>query len=169
MLKGLNWLLPFMYKFVQEFIFLKKDIMELRKLSVENYSKAQSLLKGLELPFKDLVESSVVLYELKDENSVVAYGGFEYYNNSALLRSVAVSSKFQHKGIGRCLINKIEMAAVESGIKEFYLLTTTAEKFFAKLNYKVISREYVPETVKQSKEFSNICPSTAICMFKKLI
>jgi amino-acid N-acetyltransferase len=58
--------------------------------------------------------------------------------------------------------------AHELGVKELYLLTTTAEKFFPKLGFDSIDRDNVPTPIQATEEFSSICPSTAVCMVKKL-
>ncbi len=49
-----------------------------------------------------------------------------------------------------------------------YLLTTTAKDFFNKEGYIVVNRDEVPEPIKNSSEFSSVCPSTAIVMKKEI-
>jgi amino-acid N-acetyltransferase len=56
----------------------------------------------------------------------------------------------------------------ESGINCLYLLTTTAKAFFDKQGYCSIKREETPQAVKQTAEFSSLCPSSAVVMKKRL-
>jgi len=49
-------------------------------------------------------------------------------------------------------------------IMEIYLLTQTALYFFLKLGFKEINREEVPDEIRQSTEFSQVCPSSARVM-----
>jgi len=53
-------------------------------------------------------------------------------------------------------------------VRELYLLTTTAERFFATRGYAGIERERVPDTVRASAEFSALCPASAVVMRKAL-
>ena len=48
--------------------------------------------------------------------------------------------------------------------KRFYLLTTTAEAFFARRGFERIARQAVPAAIASTKEFNSLCPSSAICM-----
>ncbi|MGH7620943.1 MAG: arsenic resistance N-acetyltransferase ArsN2, partial [Gemmatimonadaceae bacterium] len=50
------------------------------------------------------------------------------------------------------------------GIDELYLLTTTAERFFAELGFRTIDRADVPASVRGSVEFTSACPDTAVAM-----
>ena len=67
------------------------------------------------------------------------------------------------------LVARLESEAKSSGIEALYLLTETADKYFAKKGYTAISREIVPVEIKSSSEFSHVCPVSAIVMKKELI
>ena len=49
-----------------------------------------------------------------------------------------------------------------------YLLTMTAADFFQKIGYEVNQRDKVPESIKKTEEFKNVCPVSAACLFKDL-
>jgi amino-acid N-acetyltransferase len=53
-------------------------------------------------------------------------------------------------------------------VNSIYLLTETAEGFFSKEGFKKIAREQVPPSIKQTHEYSTLCPEDAVCMVKKL-
>ena len=50
----------------------------------------------------------------------------------------------------------------------FYLLTTTAEDFFARRGYVRIARDEAPETIRATREFADICPAGSAIMRKVL-
>ena len=79
-----------------------------------------------------------------------------------LLRSVAIKPSSQNQGIGQMLVRKIEEFAIESQIKKLYLLTDTAEHFFYGLDYRKIPRNSTDVRIKQSIEFTTLCPSAPV-------
>jgi amino-acid N-acetyltransferase len=56
--------------------------------------------------------------------------------------------------------------ATELKIREIYLLTTTAAEFFTHLGYRQVDRALAPAAIASTKEFSSLCPSTAVFMVK---
>lgn len=54
--------------------------------------------------------------------------------------------------------------AAARDVTELYLLTTTAESFFADLGFDRIQREDTPPAIQQTSEFHDLCPETATCM-----
>jgi amino-acid N-acetyltransferase len=59
--------------------------------------------------------------------------------------------------------------ARKKGLTTLYLLTQTAEKYFEKKGFEKIARDQTPHEVQQSKEFSHLCPSTAVAMKKQIL
>jgi|GEM_PF-1466424 len=45
-----------------------------------------------------------------------------------------------------------------------HLLTTTAENYFAKKRFTKSPRENAPNSIRQTTEFSVLCPSTSVYM-----
>jgi amino-acid N-acetyltransferase len=66
------------------------------------------------------------------------------------------------------LVSSIENLAKRKKIYEIYLLTETAENFFKKLDYCIIQKELAPEAIKNTSEFSSVCPQSAVLMTKHL-
>jgi N-acetylglutamate synthase-like GNAT family acetyltransferase len=94
--------------------------------------------------------------------------GLELYGKDALLRSLSVNPKYQGKSIGTQLLRSIITQAKENKIKNLFLLTTTAEFYFKRHQFTRVNRVDVPTDIKESVEFRSACPSSAICMMKKL-
>ena len=61
--------------------------------------------------------------------------GLEIYGTVALLRSLAVASDEQGRGLGTMLLTHAEQVARQRGIAALCLLTPTAEAFFAQRGY----------------------------------
>jgi amino-acid N-acetyltransferase len=141
--------------------------MNITPASQNNLSAAINLLKSNNLPTEDISDVTK-LFVLEEGNEVKGAVGIEASGLNALLRSLVVTSDKRNAGYGKSLVNFIERFAQENGVKELFLLTTTADKFFASREYKIISREEVPEFIRQSSEFSSVCPSSAIIMKKDL-
>jgi amino-acid N-acetyltransferase len=97
-------------------------------------------------------------------SSVIGVVGVEVYSGVGLLRSLAVLPEARGKWIGKELCSRAIAHAHTENIFELYLLTTTAEGFFAKRGFKQIERTHVPELVQASVEFKKLCPKSAICM-----
>lgn len=92
----------------------------------------------------------------------------ERYHPTAFLRSVAVTSPARGRGIGRALVERALADAREAGAGEAWLLTETAEPFFAALGWARADRAHAPEAVAASVEFTSACPTTAIAMRRNL-
>ena len=90
--------------------------------------------------------------------------GLEIYGEAALLRSLAVHPDFQGTGLGTRLVNNIIEVAKGKGITRLFLLTDTAEDFFKKRGFVVVTRNNVPHDMKQSIEFTTLCTSSPSMM-----
>ncbi len=85
--------------------------------------------------------------------------GLEIYQDSALLRSLAVHPDFQGLGLGTRLVDNIIEIARGKGINRLFLLTDTAEEYFKKKGFARVTRDKVPDDMKQSIEFTTLCTS----------
>jgi amino-acid N-acetyltransferase len=136
-------------------------------LTQNNFTAALDLLKKNNLPTEDISEATS-LFVVEEDNSVIGTIALEYAGSEGLLRSLAVAEDHRQNGLGGELVSFIEAYAMRQGIQQLYLLTTTAEKFFAKRGYLVVERTAVSPFIQNSSEFASVCPSTAVVM-KKII
>ena len=44
----------------------------------------------------------------------------------------------------------------------------TSADFFQRIGYEVTQRDNVPESIRKTEEFYNVCPVSAVCLFKVL-
>ncbi|MDP9193609.1 MAG: arsenic resistance N-acetyltransferase ArsN2 [Acidobacteriota bacterium] len=100
----------------------------------------------------------------RDGTNVVACGGAEAYQFAALIRSVAVRQEHRSHGLGRRIVRQLLDRLASRGLREFYLLTTTAEAYFRKRGFKTIDRDEVHPQLLSSREFQDACPESAVCM-----
>lgn len=56
----------------------------------------------------------------------------------------------------------------DGGRVRFYLLTTTADRFFEQLGYETLSRSEAPSAITATPQFSGLCPGSSIFMGKEL-
>ena len=138
----------------------------LRPARPGDLSAITALLAELELPIRGVVDSldSFVVVEL--EGRLIGVGGIELYGQEALLRSLAVSPEHQHCGVATTICDHLEAQAAQHGIESIYILTETAERFFARRGYVVVARSAAPEAIAASEEFTDLCPQSATFMQK---
>jgi amino-acid N-acetyltransferase len=122
---------------------------------------------GLHTSDLDIKKFEDFLY-LEDVDNPLGVVGLEKFGSVALLRSLAVSKESRGKGYGKALVSAMENFAKDQNIKELYLLTETAEPFFKRLKYCSIPRDLAPESIRNSSEYSGVCPQSAVLMTKQL-
>ena len=101
-------------------------------------------------------------------DEILGAAGLEISGDDALLRSLAVSEDFRHRGVGQSLVEAVERHALSMGVKRVYLLTLTAEKFFARQGYQPAERADAPAGIQASEAFRSCCPDAATCLHKQL-
>jgi amino-acid N-acetyltransferase len=145
---------------------LNKPVLKIALTDAERQS-AITMLAQHNLPIAD-IDKEKLLYILINGERIIGTAGLEIFDDCVLLRSVSVAKEEQGKGYGKIINNEIEKFAKGSGINCMYLLTTTAKDFFDKQGYCSIKREEAPEAIKQTAEFTSLCPSSAVIMKKRL-
>lgn len=103
------------------------------------------------------------------ERGLIGVVGIECFGEVGLLRSLAVANSHRGKQLGKMLVANAERYAQQQGIKRLYLLTTTANDYFAKLGYVTVERNAVPVAIKETAQFRELCPDAATCMMKGLV
>lgn len=141
--------------------------MNFSKITENSFEQAINLLKINNLPTED-IDANVELFGIFEGDRLVATAGFEKHGNIALLRSVSTIEAVRGRGLGKKITANTEDYIRDIGANEIYLLTTTAKDFFDKLGYETINREDAPDPIKQTKQFTGVCPSSATIMRKVL-
>jgi amino-acid N-acetyltransferase len=132
----------------------------------ENLQSIVRLLETCELPGNDVGVHLDHFIVAKEADSVVGCIGLE--KEGPLLRSLAVDPSYRNRGVAQHLCDQLLHHAKEQGVQEIFLLTTTAAKFFEKIGFERKDREEAPEKIRKSKQFTELCPSSAVLMWKRL-
>ena len=141
----------------------------IEKLSKQDLVVLNQLLETANLPVVDINDQTEHFFKAVDNaGAIVGAIGLEVYGNVGLLRSLVVNDTYRGKGVAKLLVDKLLSHSKSLHLNKLVLLTTTAEKYFEKYHFERIQRKDVPEEIKQSKEFSSICPVSAIVMQKTL-
>jgi amino-acid N-acetyltransferase len=130
----------------------------------ESFSAFRTLLKSSNLPADDLDYKKDLLVGYYESDSIVGTGGLEIYGPYALLRSLSVKMGIRGKSVGSTIYQFLLDEARKKKLKAIYLLTETAHGFFLKKGFQDVKREEIPDEVKKSSEFSQVCPTTAAVM-----
>ena len=128
------------------------------------------LLDDARLPHEDLTPEHLEHFlVLREGEAIAGVVGMEVRGDAGLLRSLAVAEKQRGGGRASALVDSLEARARAAGIRALYLLTTTAEGFFARRGYSLADRDAVPDAIRATAEFRSICPASAACMSRALL
>jgi amino-acid N-acetyltransferase len=127
------------------------------------------LLAECGLPVADLEELDLEqFFACGPAGSPLGVVGLELLGDAALLRSLAVRASARRRGCGGALLEAAQRHAAKQGVRELYLLTDTAEAFFRRRGFGRVPREQAPGVVRATREFSALCPDSAVLMVKVL-
>ena len=132
--------------------------------TVDDLPSIKELLIENKLPTEGIEDHWRTFVVARSGDKVVGCGGSEAYQFAALIRSLAVDNAYRSHGIGRRLVRQLLDRLASRGIREFYLLTETAEAYFKKRGFKTVDRDEVHPQLLSSREFQGACPDTAVCM-----
>jgi amino-acid N-acetyltransferase len=130
---------------------------------------AMALLEAAQLPTADLTDGHLDhFFYLGPSAAPTGLVGCEIHGNNGLLRSLVVTADNRGVGTGSALVEHVEAYARRQGVRVMYLLTTTAEEFFARRGYSSVDRNQVPDSIRSTSEYSDICPASSAIMVKHL-
>jgi len=141
----------------------------IRPAGAGDWSRIVSLLAAANLPTEDLEPAAVASFLVAAAGGdIVGAVTFERYQQHALLRSLVVDADWRGHGVGRGLVEAAEASASGAGLESLTLLTQTAAPLFRALGYRDIPRDQAPALVRDSAEFTHLCPSSSDCLMKNL-
>jgi amino-acid N-acetyltransferase len=124
---------------------------------------ALALLHACGLPVGGFPDEIDALFVAKRATCLYGVAALERHGEFGLLRSVAVAPHARGNGIAGWLCTAAESYAREIGSRLF-LLTETAQSFFEHRGYVAVERALAPQEIKASREFSELCPASAVLM-----
>jgi len=142
--------------------------VQVRTATAGDRGRILRLLHEASLSTEDLGDWRVEFWVAESDGQALGTVGLERYGESGLLRSLVVAPASRQQGLGTVLVEAAERGARSAGVRELYLLTQTAERFFESRDYRIVDRDRAPELVRASTEFRSLCPVSATCMAKSL-
>ena len=141
----------------------------LRQAGPDDWSDIRELLVESGLPVADLDPDNLARFLVaEDGDELVGLIGLQVLGRTGLLRSLVVATQARKAGLGGKLVGALESAAQAAGITELWLLTIDADGFFARQGFDIVDRHTAPEKIRQTQEFSTLCPGSAYLMTKRL-
>lgn len=142
--------------------------LQLQRATDGDLDVVAALLSANDLPASDIRDSPGRFYLAYEGDRRVGVGGLELHGDAGLLRSVVVDASRRGEGYGTAISERLADRARAEGVDRLYLLTTTAADFFDARGYDRVLRDSVPEGIRESREFTDLCPDSATCMRKDL-
>ena len=144
------------------------DSITLQQADEADIDRIESLLNANGLPSQDVRTMGACFFLAYTNTECIGTGGVESYGSEGLLRSVVITESNRGQGYGAELCDSLEEYARTNGVETLYLLTTTAAPFFRRYGYDAVAREEVPSRIRNTTEFTDLCPASATCMAKGL-
>jgi amino-acid N-acetyltransferase len=145
------------------------ESMEIEAARPTDEPAIKRLLVSAGLPVEDIDAKSLANFLLlRESGAIVGVVGLDVAPGFALLRSLAVADSMRNRGLGDQLVRAVEALAAQHAIRELWLLTTTADRYFASRGYAVAQRAQAPAALTEMPQFSSLCPSTSVLMTKRL-
>ena len=136
----------------------------LKTISGPEQAALANLLRAEQLPTDDLGAGPARFFALVDGDRWCAVGGVEIYGRHGLLRSVVVPPEARGKSYGCEMVKLLLQEMAAQGVRDVYLLTTTAADFFAHLGFAAIDRAATPPAIAATAQFAALCPADAVLM-----
>jgi amino-acid N-acetyltransferase len=138
--------------------------VEIQPATEADITAIKKLLLESALPIDGVDDHWRTFLVARDGEAMVGCGGAEAYHTAVLIRSIAVQPAHRNSGLGRRIVRQLLDRLSSRGLRDFYLLTTTAEAYFKKRGFRTIDRDEVHPSILASKEFQGACPTSAVVM-----
>jgi amino-acid N-acetyltransferase len=141
----------------------------LKRPEFSDWRRLRELLADAGLPTEGVSAGCGRFLVAVDPSGRVRGGvGLEGDPPDGLLRSLVVERDCRGTGAGALLLHAAETTAMTAGFERLYLLTTTAALYFDRHGYRRFARDEAPPTIRQTREFTRLCPAEAVAMYRKL-
>jgi N-acetylglutamate synthase-like GNAT family acetyltransferase len=129
----------------------------------------RDLLQSAGLPSEDIgLDPEARFYLLQTGDETIGLAGIECHGQEALLRSLVVRPEYRGQGLAARLVAHIQQIAAGQGATALYLLTTSAADYFRRHGFSDMERALTPATIRQTREFSKLCPGHAMLLCRRL-
>jgi 4-nitrophenyl phosphatase len=94
----------------------------------------------------------------------IATAAWEPCDGGALLRSVAVDGEHRRAGAGTIVVAATLRRILEAGIRDVYLVTENADRFFSSCGFRAIDRDDLPDGIAVHPQVVRECSAQATAM-----
>jgi N-acetylglutamate synthase-like GNAT family acetyltransferase/protein-tyrosine-phosphatase len=122
------------------------------------------LLVASLLPSRDVGGANLRFIVASEGGRLIGCAGLQVSGQDGLVRSMAVHWTRRNAGLGSRLHERLLFEAVLTGVRTLYVVTTTAEDFFAGHGFKKIQARAVPPELQASEEFTAFVPGGSTVM-----
>lgn len=141
------------------------DEIAVRAATAADLPQIAALLAACALPYTDIAPHLANFLVARADGALLGVIGAEVHGEDALLRSLAVAPAARGHGLGRRLVQQLRVS--RPAVRRWWLLTTTAETFFAELRFGKVERRLAPPAIAATEEFRTLCPASAVCMVRR--
>lgn len=142
----------------------------IRTATTSDISAIENLLLSSQLPSDGVNDYLSNFFVADHKGKLAGVGGFENCDSGiGLLRSFAVSPEQRNRGIAKQLFEQVIAHVRLSGITSLYLLTTSAQGYFARQGFSPILRTEAPKAIQNTQQFRELCPDSAVLMFRPVV
>lgn len=145
-------------------------MISVRKALASDLRGIEFLLSSAQLPTGDIERHLSTFLVADNAGEIIGVGGLESCGNGiGLLRSFVITPQFRNQGIAARILEQVSADARKLGISALYLLTTTAQDYFAKRRFTLMARDQAPAMIRQTSQYATEprC-SRAALMFRRL-
>ena len=138
--------------------------MQIQAATVADLPIIMELLTRAGLPINDYHEHIDKFIVATHDGSIRAAICLQRCGNHGLLRSLVVDHPYRNLGIGSSLVEDVIQTAKSNGLSLLYLLTQQSQAYFTRFGFEVIERTSAPATIQRTRQFTDLCPETAVLM-----
>lgn len=142
--------------------------LEIRPARSADLPAMEGLLRASHLPVEGVGEELPHFLTAWQDGRLAGMVGLEVHDGFGLLRSAAVDIGSRGTGIGRALVERVLAEAASYRVREVYLLTNTAERWFTRFGFRHVDRGDVPEPIRATAEYRELCPASAAVMVREI-
>ena len=133
-----------------------------------SWAQFVSALHAAGLPTEDLTEPGQAFFAFHDtDRTAVGFGGYQMSEGNVFLRSIVVKPSHRRRGFGSAMLTEL-LSRAAGGAHTAWLLTTDAERFFARHAFVRKERTEAPAAIAAAPQFTSICPASAVLMCRPL-
>jgi arsenate reductase len=124
----------------------------------------KSMLMAALLPSRDVGGLNQRFIVARENGRILGCAGLEAFDQDGQVRSLAVHWTRRNAGLGTRLHERLLFEAVLAGVRNLYVVTTTAEEFFSRHGYRKVRAQEVPPRLLASEEFATFVPGGGTVM-----